>query len=188
MPYRRIAFRAGQVYHLYNRGVNRQPVLFCPENWGFMLTLLKRFFLPELVDIIAYCLMPNHYHLLVRLKVDDLGRRVMQPFGVSYTKAVNKQQGRVGPVFQGPFRAVQVSGDDQLVHLSCYIHLNPVSAGLVAAPEAWAFSSYRDYIGLRQGTLPRPDEVLALFPSREAYRAFVEGEQDESVISEVLLD
>ena len=188
MPYRKITFRAGQVYHIFNRGVNRQPIFFCPENWGFMVRLLRRYFRPDLIDIIAYCLMPNHYHLLVCLKVDNLSRRVMQPFGVSYTKAVNKQQGRVGPVFQGPFQAVQVDGNEQLVHLSRYIHLNPVCAGLVAAPEAWAFSSYRDYVGLRQGTLPRPDDVLALFPSREAYRTFVETDQDQSSITGTIFD
>jgi hypothetical protein len=112
----------------------------------------------------------------------------MQPFGVSYTKAVNKQQGRVGPIFQGPFQAVQVSRDELLMHLSRYVHLNPVSAGLVTAPEAWAFSSYWDYVGLRQGTLPRPDDLLALFPSRQAYRAFVEADQDQSIIARMLLD
>ena len=188
MPYRRIRFHAGEAYHLYNRGVNRQPIFFCPENWGYMLKLFRRYFRPELIDIVAYCLMPNHYHLLVRLNVDDLGKEVMQPWGVSYTKAVNKQQGRVGPIFQGPFQAVHVSRDEYLMHLSRYIHRNPVEAGLVAAPEAWTFSSYRDYIGLRQGTLPRPDVVLSLFPSRQAYREFVETDQDPSIIAPMMLD
>jgi putative transposase len=188
MPYRKITFQAGESYHLYNRGVNRQPIFFCPENWGYMLKLFRRYFRPDLIDIIAYCLMPNHYHLLVRLAVDDFSKQVMQPWGVSYTKAVNKQQGRVGPVFQGPFQAVHVSRDEHLMHLSRYIHLNPVAAGLVAAPEAWTFSSYRDYIGLRQGTLPRPDDVLSLFPSRQAYREFVETDQDPSIIASMMFD
>lgn len=188
MPYRKTTLRAGQVYHLYNRGVDRQPIFFCRENWGFMVKELRRYFLPDLVDILAYCLMPNHYHLMVRLKVDDFGRQVMQPWGVSYTKAVNKQQDRVGPVFQGPFRSVHVDRDEYLMHLSRYIHRNPVDAGLVATPTSWTFSSYQDYIGLREGTLPRPDDVLALFPSREAYREFVETEQDSSMIAQLLLD
>jgi REP element-mobilizing transposase RayT len=126
MPYRKTKFQAGQVYHLYNRGVNRHPIFFCAENWGFMLRLFRRYFRPDLIDILAYCLMPNHYHLMVRLKVDDVGRQVMQPWGVSYTKAVNKQQNRVGPIFQGPFQAVHVPRDEHLIHLSRYIHLNPV--------------------------------------------------------------
>jgi len=188
MPYRKISFQAGGVYHVYNRGVNRQAVFFCAENWGYMLRLLRRHFRPDLVDLVAYCLMPNHYHLMVRLKVDDFGKQVMQPWGVAYTKAVNKQQDRVGPVFQGPFQAVHVARDEHLMHLSRYIHRNPVDAGLVGTPAAWSFSSYRDYIGLRQGTLPRTDDVLALFPSREAYREFVETEQDLSVIADLMFD
>lgn len=188
MPYRKVMFQEGHVYHVYNRGVNRQSIFFCEENWGFMLRLFRRYFVPDLVDILAYGLMPNHYHLMVRLKVDDFGEQVMQPWSVSYTKAVNKQQGRVGPIFQGPFQAVHVSRDEQMMHLSRYIHRNPVDAGLVATAEAWSFSSYKDYIGLREGTLPRPDDVLGLFPSRQAYREFVEAEQDAAVIADMLLE
>ncbi len=190
MPYRKIEFRASQTYHLYNRGVNRQPIFFCDENWGYFIKRLRHYFQPNVADILAYCLMPNHYHLMVHMKTDDLGARVMHPFSVSYTKAINKQQGRVGPLFRGPFQAAWVDDDSYLLHLSRYIHLNPVTAGLVARPEDWVFSSYRDYIGLRNGTLPVTDEVLAQLPSRQAYREFVESycEQENRVIEHLLLD
>jgi len=190
MPYRKTELRADWAYHLYNRGVNRQPIFFCDENWGFFLRRIRRYFPPELVDILAYCLMPTHYHLLVFLKTDDFGARVMQPFGVSYTKAINKQQGRVGPLFQGPFRAKLVDRDEYLLHLSRYIHLNPVADGLVAQPEAWTFSSYRDYVGLRNGTLPATGLVLSQFPSRQAYQAFVESfvDEDAKIIEHLLFD
>ncbi len=77
-----------------------------------------------------------------------------------------------------------------MMHLSRYIHLNPVAAGLVARPEDWAFSSYRDYVGLRDGTLPVTDLVLSQFPSRQAYREFVESycEQEDRIIEHLLLD
>jgi putative transposase len=190
VPYRKVEFRAGQTYHLYNRGVNRQPIFFRPENWGYFIKQLRRYFKPERIDILAYCLMPTHYHLMVTLKTDDLGARVMQPFSVSYTKAVNRQQERVGPLFQGPFQAAWVDRDSYLLHLSRYIHMNPVVAGLVARPEDWTFSSYRDYIGLRNGTLPVPDVVLSQFPSRQAYRAFVESyrDQENESIAHLLFD
>ena len=190
MPYRKVEFRAGQTYHLYNRGVNRQPIFFRPENWGYFIKQLRRYFKPERIDILAYCLMPTHYHLMVTLKTDDLSARVMQPFSVSYTKAVNRQQERVGPLFQGPFQAAWVDRDSYLLHLSRYIHMNPVVAGLVARPEDWTFSSYRDYIGLRNGTLPVPDVVLSQFPSRQAYRAFVESyrDQENESIAHLLFD
>ena len=165
----------GQYYHLYNRGVNRQPIFFCDENWLFFVRRLRHYFNPELAEIIAYCLMPNHYHLLVYVKCEDAGREVMQPFTVSYTKAINKQQQRSGHLFQGPFEAKHVNRDAYLKWLTRYIHLNPVEAGLVAAPADWVYSSYREYIGLRQGTLPSPEIVVSQFPSIEAYREFVEA-------------
>ena len=175
MPHRKIEFVAGQTYHLYNRGVNRQPIFFCAENWGYFVKRLRHYFQPELLDVLAYCLMPTHYHLMVYLKTDGLSARVMQSFSVSYTKAINRQQERVGSLFQGPFRAAWVDKDSYLLHLSRYIHVNPVTAGLVTRPEDWVYSSYRDYIGLRDGTLPVPDVVLSQFPSRQAYREFVES-------------
>jgi putative transposase len=127
---------------------------------------------------------------LVYLKIDDLSKQIMQPFGLSYTKAINKQQGRVGPLFQGPFQATWVDKDEYLLHLSRYIHMNPVTAGLVARPEEWIFSSYRDYIGLREGTLPVLDVVLSQFPSHRAYQAFVEScrDQDAKIIEHLLFD
>lgn len=175
---RKITFQPDHYYHLYNRGVNRQPIFFQPENWIFFLHRLRHYCRPDLIDIISYCLMPTHYHLLVRLKTDQLSRPIMQPLSVSYTKAINRQQNRVGPLFQGPFRARLVERDAYLTHLSRYIHLNPVAAGLVARPQDWAYSSYRDIIGERSGTLPRAAAVLDQFPSLAVYRNFVEGADD----------
>ncbi len=190
MPYRKIEFRAGHYYHLYNRGANRQPIFFCDENWAYFLKRLRYYFLPELIDILAYCLMPTHYHLLVYLRIDDLSKRFMQPFSLSYTKAINKQQDRVGPLFQGCFQAAWVDKNEYLLHLSRYIHVNPVAAGLVARPEEWVFSSYRDYVGQREGTSPVPDAILSQFPSRQAYREFVESyrEQDTRMIEHLLFE
>jgi REP element-mobilizing transposase RayT len=141
------------------------------------------------VDIVAYCLMPNHFHLLVCPQDDELSRR-MQRLTISYTKAMNKRYDRSGALFEGQFQAVQVDRDEYLVHLSRYIHLNPVEAGLCGRPEDWEFSSYRDYVGLRQGTLPRSDIVLGQFPSRDDYRAFVESfrPDEREVIGHLLFE
>jgi putative transposase len=97
-------------------------------------------------------------------------------------------EGRVGPLFQGRFQAAWVDKNEYLLHLSRYIHMNPVAAGLVARPEEWIFSSYWDYIGLREGTLPVPDVSLSQFPSRRAYREFVDSyrEQDTRMIEHLL--
>ena len=95
---RKIQFRSGYYYHIYNRGVNRQAIFFNDENWGYFMRRLRHYCTSELIEIIAYCLMPNHYHLLVYLKDNNLSTKVMQPLAVSYTKSVNRQQGRVGHI------------------------------------------------------------------------------------------
>ena len=172
---RRVQIRAGHYYHFYNRGVNQEPIFFCSENWAFFIQRMRKYFTSDLIHVVAYCLLPNHYHFLVRVNHDDVGRKVMQPFTVSYTKAVNKQQERSGHLFQGAFQAKLVDNDSYLIGLSRYIHLNPVVAQLVATPAQWLFSSYQDYIGIRNGTLPCPEIVLSQFPSQQAYIDFVES-------------
>ena len=132
-------FAVGEYYHLFNRGVNRQPIFLQQENWGFFIRRLGDYFLPDQVLIIAYCLMPNHYHLLVQMLDEDFGRNVMQPFGTSYTKAINKQNDRVGSLFQGRYKPKHVTDNRYLLHLTRYIHRNPLEAGLVANPADWHF-------------------------------------------------
>jgi putative transposase len=188
MPYREAPFCTGEYYHLYNRGVNFQPVFFEQANHQHFLWLIRQHLLRGL-KLIAYCLMPNHYHLLVQLTDDDLSHS-MQAFALAYTKAVNKRYNRVGPLFQGRFQAIHVDRDEYLLHLSRYIHLNPVAAHLVRHPEVWDFSSCADYFGLRQSLPLFPEIVLAQFPSRTAYRSFVDNyvDQDIEVIRHLLPD
>jgi REP element-mobilizing transposase RayT len=190
MPYRRNLLAEGQYYHLYNRGVNRQPIFFCEPNWAFFIRLIQKYFQPDLVEILAYCLMPTHYHLLVCLHTDGFPQKVMQPFGISYTKAINEQQNRVGPLFQGHFQAAWVDSSAYLLQLSRYIHLNPVRTNLVEHASDWIYSSYRDYIGLRKGTIPHKEMVMSFFSTPGDYREFVESaDQDESKdIAHLLLD
>jgi REP element-mobilizing transposase RayT len=179
-----------QFHHIYNRGVNHGRIFFTRANRLFFLRRLRDFCPPAKRHIIAYCLMPNHYHLLIQAHCPDFGKEVMQPFAVSYAKALNNQEGRSGHFFEGPFRNRLVTSAADLVNLSRYIHLNPVSAGLVDRPEAWEFSSYRDYVGLRAGTLPHPAPVLALFTSPADYAEFVCGPADPAagLAAELLLD
>jgi len=201
MPQRSISLVAGEYYHIYNRGNNRQDIFFERENYLFFLRRVRKYLVGETqtsevsetsevwTTIIAYCLMPNHFHLLVCPHDDELSRR-MQRFSISYTKAMNKRYDRVGSLFQGQFQAVLVDRNEYLLHLSRYFHLNPVEAGLVKQPEDWEFSSYRDYIGLRQGTLPTPDIILSQFPTQKAYQEFVESYKlsDRDIIAHLLFD
>jgi len=188
MPRRYVALVPDEYYHVYNRGCNCQAIFCDAENYLFFLRRLRKYLLPSL-DVIAYCLMPTHYHLLVHVHSADTSQ-ALQRFSISYTKAFNRQNGRVGALFQGAFKAKWVTKNAYLIHLSRYIHMNPVTAGLVTKPEDWVFSSFREYAGLRRGTMPRPAVVLSQFPSIAAYVDFVAEyrEDDVDVIMELTLD
>ena len=86
---------------------------------------------------------------------------------------MNKRYRRCGSIFQGRFQAILIDNDAYVLNLSRYIHLNPVKAGLVKRPEEWEFSSYSDYVGLRQGTLPKMENLLEQIGSAHAYQRFV---------------
>jgi len=198
---------AGEYYHVYNRGHNRERIFLEPANYEFFLRRLRQYVTAKDAHVVAYVLMPNHYHLLVQAITDGLSG-AMQRFGISYTKALNRRFGRVGSVFQGAFRATLVDSDEYLLHLSRYVHLNPLRARLVHCPEEWAFSSYREFVGLRSGTLPQADVVLRFFApemaktsevsktsevwheARGQYRAFVEAYEagDRAKIAHLLFD
>ncbi|MBD2256694.1 transposase [Pseudanabaena sp. FACHB-2040] len=172
MPRRQVDFVPGHHYHLYNRGNNRQNIFFERENYLYFLQQFRRYLVEDTLDVLAYCLMPNHYHFLVRLRSQTLSQQ-MQAFSLSYTKAINRRYGRCGSLFQGRFRSIHVNCDRYLLYLSRYIHLNPVAAGFVEAPEAWEFSSYREYVELRQGTLPKLNPIRQDVGTAEDYQAFV---------------
>jgi REP element-mobilizing transposase RayT len=140
MPRRDVEFRADEFYHVYNRGANRQQVFFERENYGFFLKKLREFVVGSspAAEIVAYYLMPNHYHLLVKLHDETFSKR-MQSLGQSYVNSINKRCSRVGPLFQGRFRAKHVDREAYLLHLTRYVHLNPVVAGLVKQPRDWDF-------------------------------------------------
>ena len=189
MPYRKTGLCAGEYYHLYNRGNNRQSIFLERDNYLLFLQRLKEHTTNMTVDVIAYCLMPNHYHLLVYPYLENLSE-MMQAFLLSYTKAMNKRYNRVGTLFQGRFKTAHVNQDEYLLQLSRYIHLNPVMAGLVTHPEEWEYSSYLEFIGKRKGRLPKPDAILQLFSSVEDYRAYVEAgiPKDKKTIDHLLLE
>ncbi len=100
----------------------------------------------NIVNIIAYCLMPDHYHFLVRVKAKNLFIPLFSKIENSYTRFFNEKNKRRGPLWQSRFKKVIIDSNEQLVHTMRYIHLNPVTDNLVKKPEDWEFSSYRYYI------------------------------------------
>ena len=136
MPRREQPLASGNYYHVYNRGLAKEPIFFEPENFDFFIRRLRDILTPDVVTMVSYCLMPNHYHTLVQLHTDAFST-FMQRLHMSFANAMNKRYQRVGPLFQGRFQARHVEKDSYLLHLSRYIHLNPVHAGLVTKAEEW---------------------------------------------------
>jgi REP element-mobilizing transposase RayT len=134
---------------------------------------MKKYAKAYSITLIAYCLMPNHYHFLLRQDGDvSPGKFINVLFNV-YVQAVNRKQGRKGTLFGGRFKCIHITRNEYLIHLCRYIHFNPVEAGIIASPENWIYSNYRDWIGLRKGTLIDRDFILAYFQQPEEYRKFV---------------
>lgn len=102
---------------------------------------------PKLIDIVAYCLMPTHIHLLLEQNIDDGITKYLTKLLNSFSRYFNLCHHRRGPLWESHFKSILVNTDSQLLHLTRYIHLNPVSASLVKKPEEWQFSSYNEYLG-----------------------------------------
>lgn len=127
----------------------------------------------KLVQIIAYCIMPTHFHLIIKQLKENGISNYMNDILNSYTRYFNTKHKRKGPLWETRFKSVLVKTDEQLLHLTRYIHLNPVTAKLVSRPEKWAFSSYLEYISGINGTLSicQFDDILEIKPL--VYRKFV---------------
>jgi REP element-mobilizing transposase RayT len=164
-----------QYHHLYNRSNNEELVFRSPENYGYFLKKYREY-LETTLDTIAYCLMPTHFHFLVYVTSEDI-QQIKAKVGIllsSYTKAINKRYRRHGSLFQKHTKAKHIDEEAYLITLATYIHQNPVRSGLVRKAEDWRFSSYQDYIGMRNGTLPKKDLILSQFASVEEFKLFSE--------------
>jgi REP element-mobilizing transposase RayT len=176
---------SGHYYHVYNRGVNRQRIFANEGNYCFLLRRAKRYLKDYDLSVIAYCLMPNHYHFLLRPEADDALSRFIQRLFNSYTQAFNKQHGRSGTLFEGRAKSILVDDERYVLYLCRYVHLNPVKARLVAHPSEWPYSNYLEWVGQRSGTLVDRAFVQAYFSMPTDYGSFVTSAIDESLEEEL---
>ena len=173
MPYRGDTFTQGQYYHIYNRGAGKGKIFFNDGNYQYLLRLIKEYAPKFGVTVIAYCLMPNHYHFLFRQETEVLLSKFMQVLFNSYVQALNLQQGRTGTLFEGRFKHRCVDKWEYLMVVCRYIHRNPVKAGLAVKPEDWTYSNYREWIGWRAGVVVDEDFV------QDHFVRFVNDVEDE---------
>jgi len=173
----RIEYEGG-FYHVTSRGNARQDIFTDTKDYRTFLTILADVVEQYRWIVHAYCLMGNHYHLLVETPRANLSRGMRHLNGV-YTQKYNRNHNSVGHLFQGRYKAFVVEKDAYLLELGRYIVLNPVLAGLVHSPEEWSWSSYGATTGMRpQESFLHTDWLLGLFsPSkshaRERYASFV---------------
>jgi len=138
---------AGALYHVTSRGNERKPIYFEEADFELFLNILGQVCEQHNWVIHAFCLMTNHYHLLVETPDANLSKGMRQLNGV-YTQAINRRYRRVGHLFQGRYKAILVDKDAYLLELSRYIILNPIRAKMVDSLEEWPWSSWHCAMGL----------------------------------------
>ncbi len=175
-------------FHVYNRGVNRGNIFLTRRQYDLFLALMKKHHAPEELSILAYCLMPNHYHFILHQKTQYAIARYVRNVCDAFVKTVNRAVGRSGHLFGGSYKIKLIDDQAYLTHLTRYIHRNPIHARIVQKAEDWRFSSYRTYLGTENAEFLSTGLVLGHFASREAYRRFVEefSPPDREVIAHLL--
>jgi REP element-mobilizing transposase RayT len=194
-------FENGNLYHIYNRGNNRQPIFFNEENYLYFLRKVRQYITP-VCELLAYTLMPNHFHFLI--EANDKTGQTIPNTGISksalsegirlllssYTKGVNKQQGLTGNLIQQKTKAKLIHSVDSLnapLHYaqSCfhYIHQNAFRAGIVNEIGQWPYASFPDFAGMRNGTLCNKERAMEILNLTQV--SFLE--QSNAAISEEYL-
>ena len=223
---RRIKFENNYLYHIYNRGTEKRNIfldkidyfqfihyLYEFNNTNSLLNLSRDIKIDGgstsfnrkrdlLVDIIAFCLMPNHFHLVLRQLKDNGVSKFMQKLGTGYTMYFNTRNERAGVLFQGRFKAISVNKDNYFLHLINYIHLNPVEFiepqwkerkilnGVETKNflENYRWSSYLDYIGIKNfPSVINKKIITEYFKTADNYKKFANQwfNQDENPINQI---
>ncbi|MBI4038195.1 transposase [Candidatus Daviesbacteria bacterium] len=208
MAYRKTPVVNGEIYHVYNRSNGQQEIFLSAKDYQRAMEVFRFYLfgkpslrfsfynrLPKdqkpkyleglylgkpIVDIIGFCLMPNHFHFLLKGLEGKGINQFISNFQNSYAKYFNIKMTRTGSLFQQNFRAVRIESDEQLIHVSRYIHLNPITAFLVRTMEElehYQWSSYPDYIQ-RGKTYIKKGVVLDHFRSIADYKQFMANQID----------
>ena len=159
---------ANNYYHIFNQGNNGENIFIEEINYSYFLKLLKKYILP-IADVFSYCLLKNHFHLLVRIKDIQEGKLISKAFSNffnAYSKSINKKYNRSGSLFRDRFKRIKVKEEDYFKRLIVYINLNPVHHQFVSIIEEYKHSSYISLLSEKE-TLLKREEVILLFESRE---------------------
>lgn len=183
---RKIAFANGDYYHIYNRGTEKRRIFLTDSDHRRFIKKMEEYASDRCVRITSYCLMPNHYHLLLQQLRDKGISTFMHRIGVSYGTYFNKKNDRTGRLFSSTYHAVPIESTGQLLHIARYIHLNPLDLfaknwkafGVPSIDNAMRFlasypwSSYRYFIGLEHPAFVDAGIYQELFTHHADYVSF----------------
>ena len=182
------------VYHIYNRGTDNREIFTSDKDYKLFLYYLYIYLKPlkqvlethpnlpfalrernlnGKLELLCYALMPNHFHLLLRPRQMEAIPTFMKQLANAYTQYFNNKHKRSGALFQGRYKSVKIDTDDQLIHVSRYIHLNPYVAKLSQYPEKYPWSSFPDYLDLEKESLCVRRLIQSFFSSPNKYKDFV---------------
>ena len=205
MPGRKIPIVTQEIYHIFNRGINGQTIFEGKRSYDrFFETMVyyrnanpfisfsrhlslpkdKKIPIPEkdhMVGIIAFCLMPNHFHLLLKQLSDNGIAKYTGNLSNSYTKYFNKKNKRLGPIFQGKFKSVRVEDNEQLLHVIRYIHLNPYTSYVIKNIDeifSYPYSSLCLYLDKKDKLLTNKKQILDQFRTKESFKEFIRNQAD----------
>lgn len=206
MPYRKIVFTNEEIYHVFNRGIAKAPIFLSKRDYRRFLDLIdyyrhkdlplsfshynrlppeeklifreKMSKAPLLVEVLAYCLMPNHFHFLLKQLRNDGVPKMISNLENSYAKYFDIRHERTGALFQSMFKAIRMEDDNQILHVSRYIHLNPSTSYLTEFERLsfYEWSSFPYYIGegnLMEDQFVNSDFVLKIIGGTKKYKKFV---------------
>lgn len=188
-------------YHIFNRSNNRENIFKQERNYAYFLKLYAHHIIP-VADTFAYCLLPNHFHLSVRIKsVEEIEEtlKVSETFRVlnpsqqfsnlfnAYTKAINKACRRTGSLFEHPFGRIPVTSEAYFIQLVTYIHQNPQRHGLIDDFRRWPYSSYRTLFSDKPTQLKR-DMVMQWFGSPQQVEQFHQQPMSQGQLAPLLLE
>lgn len=167
-------FYKNTFHHLYNRGANKELIFFERENYFYFLKRMKYYCSKYGINILAYCLMPNHFHLFVRQTTDEQTIAMfVSSLLNSYVKSVNQKYKRSGTLFESKTKSKQIKDEAYFKWVIKYILENPVKAGLAESISDWEFSNAKDLLSMRNGAITDINYVTSFFQSKDIMIEFL---------------
>lgn len=207
MPKRRVILATNEIYHIFNRSIAKELIFISTRNLKRALETIDFYRFPQeirfskfkdlpkeikesylldlkkkkpLVEIYAFALMPNHYHFLLKQTQEKGIVQFASNFQNSFAKYFNIKNDRNGALFQNSFNGVHIESDEQLMHVSRYIHLNPVTSYIIDFKNLFSYpwTSFNEYAGTGENEIVKTDFLLKMFSSKNSYIKFVADQVD----------